>query len=128
MPWASDAFLVTGIAAVALLTAVAFGHPNGFDALPIGEADQVADGAVRRDKTPAHLASAHAVALLAQPAAERGGQGRDLVQRCNSLTIKRVKQLPGPVGGLAGFLDQNRKLLKRKPQKIGMCTGSHASN
>ncbi len=59
-------FLVAALGSVAGLAAIAFGHPNGLDALPVGEGQQVADSSVDRDKLLLDARQANRKSRLAQ--------------------------------------------------------------
>ncbi len=49
-----------------LLDAVAIGHPDGLNALSIGKADKVADGAIEGDKALVDGRQSGAIALRSQ--------------------------------------------------------------
>ena len=68
---ADDAAPAAGAGLLGILGAIAVGHPDGFHRLPVGEADQVTDCAVARDKALVDGGKPSAVAF-ALPAAHAG--------------------------------------------------------
>ena len=101
------------LAAIALLSVVAFRHPDGFHALPISQADEVAHRPIHGNEFLLGLRQTGSI-IFRQLGAERIGQGRNLVNRFNPLPIQRLEQLAAPISGLAGFHGDSRKLLKIK--------------
>ena len=59
---------------VAILGAVALGHPDGLDALAIGEAKQVAHGAIGGDEALLDLRQAERIAFVGEALAQADGQ------------------------------------------------------
>ena len=93
--------LFRGLGAVAPFAAIAVGHPDGFDGLAVGHADQIAfcsvDGAGGLDD----LGQAYGVALGCKVVAKGLGEGGGLVQRCNALAIEGRMELRRAVRLLA---------------------------
>lgn len=86
---------------VAVLGTVALGHPNGLDALSIGKAQQVANGAIGGDKALLNFRHAHLVTLGGELLAQGNGEGGNKFHGCKALVVKGIVKLAGAVGGLA---------------------------
>ncbi len=99
-----------GLRAVAAFAAVAVGHPDGFDGLAVGHADEVALGAVDGAGGLDDLGQADGVALGGEGIAEGLRQGGDLVERGNSLAVEGVVKLRGAIGLLAQALHEGGEL------------------
>ncbi len=66
--------------AVTGFAAVAFGHPDGFDALPVGEGQQVADGAIGGSELLLNPGQADDKTIFLKLAAEIQRQRSKLIQ------------------------------------------------
>ena len=98
-------------------TPIAFGHPYGFYALPVGEGHQVADGPVHRDEFIFDAGPGERKFAFAQAAPKLEGERRDLLRRLHALAIEGIEQLLGTVGGLAEALDHRAQLLRVRPSR-----------
>ena len=76
-----------------LLHAITVGHPDGLHTLSIGEADQVTDRAIDRDKALIDCRESHAIALGDQPGTQGLWQRGDVFQGGNALAVESMKEL-----------------------------------
>ncbi len=108
--------LIAGFASVAGFSAVAFGHPDGLDALPVGAGHQVAHRAVAGNKFLFNAGKTYGESALSEAAPEILRQGGNLLGALNSLRVKRLEQLARPVRGLAELLNQGSQLWQLEPK------------
>ncbi len=97
---------IARLASVSSFAAVTLRHPHRFDALPIREPNQVANGPVLRDKLLLDFwqSRCYTRALKAHPELLR--QGRDLLNRFDPLAVNGIHELPGSIRRLARLLDE----------------------
>src|ERR1700722_18999679 len=92
--------LFGGLCAVALLAAVASGHPDGLYGFAVGHAHQVALGTVDGASSLDDLRQANGVAFGLHRLAESEGERCDLVQTVRALTVKGFAELSGAISRL----------------------------
>ena len=110
-------FLDCGLAAVALLAAVAIGHPHCFDRLAVGHAHQIALGAVNGARRLRDLRQPHRVALCGEPLAKLHGQRRNLIERLHALLVECLGQLHGAILRLPQRLHHRAQLFRSHPKE-----------
>ncbi len=103
-------FFGSGLAAVAALATVAVRHPDGFDGFAVGEAHEVALGAVYGAGGLDDLREADGVAGGGELVTECGGEDGDLVDGGDTLAIEGFEDLAGTVGLVAEAADQGCEL------------------
>ena len=86
----SAQFFVAGVGAVTGFAAVAFGHPDGFDGLAVGELKEVADGAVGGGELLLDSGESDGVAGFGELAAQGNWQGGELVEGRPALAVEAV--------------------------------------
>src|SRR6185437_6050450 len=97
--------IAVGLAAVAELAEIAFGHPDGFDGLAVACVNEVTFGSVDGLKGVGNRGQANGVAGLGEALAKRFREGGQLIKGLDPLAVEGVGKLPGAERG-------DRKLLK----------------
>ena len=106
-----------GLGAVATLASVAVWHPDGFDGLAVGHADEVTLGAVYGTGSLDDFRETDDVTFGGKGVAEGLGEDGGLAERSNSLTIKGFVELAGAIRLLAVAGHEDGEVFEGHPEE-----------